>query len=134
MKIKRKDGLFWVASAIVFGVMVLLLMWEKSGENKLMVIAIVSVLVAFVTIVWKGIAWRKNRITGFQRDDEFTKLALLHAGYQAYLYSMSLWLVLFVLKIYFTKTELVGIGILGSALFFGICLWYYRRNGVTSAE
>ena len=77
---------------------------------------------------------KRHLATGVPREDEFTKLARVYAGNQAFLYSMYLWLLIFVFNSSFTKNEtMLGIGILGSALIYGISLWYFQRTGEFNA-
>jgi len=93
-----------------------------------------------IVIITSGIgifAWTKSVITrkrnldeGSPAEDEFTKLTKIHAGSQAFLYSMYLWFAIFIFHTRFrNQEEMPGIGILGSAAIYGGCLLYYRSKG-----
>jgi hypothetical protein len=97
-------------------------------------IAILTLLIGTAAFIWKTITKQRNIETGAPAEDEFTKLAKVHAGNQAFLYSMYLWLLIFVFNDSFTKNEtMIGIGILGSALIYGISLWYFRTTAEFNA-
>jgi len=96
--------------------------------------AIIAFLILFTGVITfiKQIVNRKRDLrTGEPAEDEFTKLISVYAGNQAFLYSMYLWLLIFIFNSSFTKNEtMLGIGILGSALIYGISLWYFKSIGV----
>ena len=95
------------------------------------VIALLIVIVGVIAFI-KQIVNRKRVLeTGEPAEDEFTKLVSVYAGNQAFLYSMYLWLLIFIFNSSFTKNEtMLGIGILGSVLIYGISLWYFKSIGV----
>jgi hypothetical protein len=93
-------------------------------------IAALALLIGVVSFVRQTIKKKRDFETGSPSEDEFTKLAKVYAGNQAFLYSMYLWFLIFVFNSSFTKNEtMLGIGILGSALIYGISLWYFRATG-----
>jgi hypothetical protein len=97
-------------------------------------IALLTLLIGTVTFIRQSITKRRNIETGAPAEDEFTKLAKVYAGNQAFLYSMYLWLLIFVFNDSFQKNEtMIGIGILGSALIYGISLWYFRTTAEFNA-
>ena len=95
------------------------------------VIALLIVIVGVITFIRQIINRKRVLETGEPAEDEFTKLVSVYAGNQAFLYSMYLWLLIFIFNSSFPKNEtMLGIGILGSALIYGISLWYFKSIGV----
>ena len=95
------------------------------------VIALLILFVGVITIIRQIINRKRVLETGEPAEDEFTKLVSVYAGNQAFLYSMYLWLLIFIFNSSFTKNEtMLGIGILGSACIYGISLWYFKSSGV----
>ncbi len=74
---------------------------------------------------------RKEQIeTGMPVEDEYVKLAKIYAGNQSFHFSFYLWSIIFVFNETFSKNEtMLGVAILGSALIYGVSLWYYRSTG-----
>jgi len=130
------------AREIIFGSILLvifigIIIWMAlSGLQSFLPIgiAILIVLVGAVTFITQTIRKKRNLETGAPPEDEFTKLAKVYAGNQAFLYSQYLWLLIFVFNSSFIKNEtMLGFGILGSALIYGISLWYFRTTGEFNA-
>ncbi len=95
------------------------------------VIALLIFIVGVITFIRQIINRKRVLETGEPAEDEFTKLVSVYAGNQAFLYSMYLWLIIFIFNSSFTKNEtMLGIGILGSASIYGISLWYFKSVGV----
>ena len=95
------------------------------------VIALLIVIVGVIAFIRQIINRKRVLETGEPAEDEFTKLVSVYAGNQAFLYSMYLWLLIFIFNSSFTKNEtMLGIGILGSVLIYGISLWYFKSIGV----
>jgi len=91
---------------------------------------IFGILIGLITFILKMIVNSKNKSTGQPSEDEFSKLAKVYAGNQAFQYSMYLWLIIFIYNDSFSKDEtMLGIGILGSALLYGLTLWYKKSTG-----
>ncbi|NOY50181.1 MAG: hypothetical protein GXO88_06450 [Chlorobi bacterium] len=66
---------------------------------------------------------------GMAVEDELSNLIKYKSGYLAYMYSMYMWLVIFVLKDHFPNNEsMIGGGILLSALIFGISKFIVKKN------
>ena len=87
-------------------------------------------MVGLITFILKMVTNRKNISTGQPAEDEFSKLAKVYAGNQAFHYSIYLWMIIFFFNDSFTKNEtMLGIGILGSTLFYGLILWYKKSTG-----
>ena len=127
---------------IIFGSILLviflgIIIWMALSEPESFLpigIAILIVLVGAVTFITQTIQKKRNLETGAPPEDEFTKLAKVYAGNQAFLYSQYLWLLIFVFNSSFIKNEtMLGIGILGSAIIYGISLWYFRTTGEFNA-
>ena len=119
--------------AVLFVLFAALIIWFVSGgaQSGLQIgIAILIFLVGAVTLIRQTLNKKMNIQTGAPAEDEFTRLAKVYAGNQAFLYSMYLWLLIFVFNSSFVKNEtMLGIGILGSALIYGLSLWYFKATG-----
>ncbi len=97
-------------------------------------IALLTILIGIISFIFQIIKRRKDLEAGTPADDEFTKLAKVYAGNQAFLYSMYLWLLIFVFNSAFTKNEtMIGVGVLGSGLIYGVSLWYFKRTSAFNA-
>ena len=70
---------------------------------------------------------RLDRASGIPVDDEMTIKIKVYAGNRAFHISMILWCIIFIFSDVFTNPRtMIGIGILGSAATYGICLLYSR--------
>jgi Na+/proline symporter len=119
-------GLVFVA--IITGVVFWFTRHEPEAILKIM-IAVVAIFIGAGAYIWNLVKKRKNLETGSPAEDEFTQLSNLHAGSKAFQFSMYLWLFIFIFNNKFTNNEeMIGIGILGSALIYGISLFYYRST------
>jgi hypothetical protein len=130
MKNYSKEIAFGIALMVIF---VGLLIWYISSTPQFglpIIIAMIIILVGAVTFVLQVVNKRRDLETGTPAEDEFTKLAQVYAGSRAFTYSMYLWLLIFVFNSAFTKPQtMLGIGILGSALIYGLWLFYFKTTG-----
>ena len=124
--------------AVLFIFFAVLIIWFVIAGPPSMLAAGIAVLIlaiGMITFVRQTIQKKMNFETGEPAEDEFTRLAKVYAGNQAFLYSMFLWLLIFVFNSSFTKNEtMLGVGILGSALIYGVCLWYFKSTGEFNAQ
>jgi hypothetical protein len=98
-------------------------------------IALLTLFIGSSAFIWKYLKRRQDIKTGSPSEDEFTRMAKVYAGNQAFLYSMYLWLLIFVFNSSFIKNEtMLGVGILGSAFIYGISLWYFNKTGYFYGE
>ena len=122
---------------VLFVIFAMIITWFIiSGPESLLPIgiAILTFLIGVGVFTQQMINKKRDLESGSPAEDEFTKLAKVYAGNQAFLYSMYLWLLIFIFNSTFTKNEtMLGIGILGSALIYGISLWYFRTTGEINA-
>jgi peptidoglycan/LPS O-acetylase OafA/YrhL len=123
---------------IIFGGLLLVIFASLIGYTlSFRSFSILPTVIAFLIFITGGITFirqiikkKRNLETGEPAEDEFSKMASVYAGNQAFLYSLYLWLLIFVFNDSFTKNEtMLGIGILGSALIYGISLWYFKTSG-----
>jgi hypothetical protein len=123
---------------IIFGGLLLVIFASLIGYTlSFRSFSILPTVIAFLIFITGGITFirqiikkKRNLETGEPAEDEFSILASVYAGNQAFLYSLYLWLLIFVFNDSFTKNEtMLGIGILGSALIYGISLWYFKTSG-----
>jgi hypothetical protein len=123
--------------AIIFILFSGLIIWFVAiGSPSILaiIIAVLIVTIGMITIIRRTIHKKRNIESGEPAEDEFTRLAKVYAGNQAFLFSMYLWLLIFVFQTSFTKNEtMLGVGILGSALIYGISLWYFKSTGEFNA-
>lgn len=93
------------------------------------------VLAAILTIGGLGIyqynAWQKKRDidNDIPVEDEMILKAKTYAGNKSFHLSFYLWGLIFIFHSSFSEPEeMLGVGILGSALIYGCCLWYYKST------
>ena len=130
MKNNFKEILFGFVLLTIFGAVLLWAVISMPQESLIIIIAIVIVLLALVTFVVQVMKKRSDLESSVPAEDEFTKLTRVYAGSRAFIYSMYLWLLIFVFNSAFTKPQtMLGIGILGSALIYGLWLLYFRITG-----
>ena len=102
----------------------------ESGAMLKIIIAALIILIGAASFILKLIKRRQDIQSGAPADDEFTSMAKVHASSQAFLYSIYLWLLIFAFNTSFTNNrEMLGVGILGSCLIYGLCLWYFKSTG-----
>ena len=134
MKNYTKEIVFAAVLVILFAGLIAWLIFVESPSVLMVVIAVLILLTGTVTFIRQMLNKKRNIETGAPAEDEFTQLAKVYAGNQAFLYSLYLWLLIFVFNSSFSKNEtMLGIGILGSALIYGISLWYFKTTGEFNA-
>ncbi len=135
MKNYQKEILFGIGLLMIFAGLLFWIMITSPQDFLIIAIAIGIVLLGVITFIGQMIKKKNALETGMPAEDEFTNLAKIYAGNQAFLYSMYLWLLIFVFNGSFTKHEtMLGIGILGSVLIYGISLWYFKTTGAFNAQ
>lgn len=120
-------------AALLFVIIVGLILWfvknETESVQKIILASVISIA-ALIFFIIKLIKKKKDIAKGFPEKDEFTEMVKLHAGGKAFMLSMYFWLLIFWLNSAFSeREEMLGVGILGSALIYGICYWYYKSTG-----
>ena len=134
MKNYTREIVFGAVLVIFFAGPIAWLIIIESPSVLMVVIAIFILLIGTVTFIRQMLNKKRNIESGAPAEDEFTQLAKVYAGNQAFLYSLYLWLLIFVFNSSFSKNEtMLGIGILGSALIYGISLWYFKTTGEFNA-
>lgn len=130
MKKYFREILFGIALLSVLVLIIMLIYKDATTfDIKTIVIGIVIsvVLVFYLTGEIRTIRERRNNIP---TEDEMSRRQKEMAGNRAFHASMLLWLILFIIKSYFQEIEtLMGIGILGSAVLYGIYLWRFKIKG-----
>ncbi len=72
---------------------------------------------------------KKDMADNIPIDDELTIKSKVYAGSKAFQISMFLWLAIFIFHESFIEPEMMlGSGILGSALIYGGCFWYFKST------
>ena len=134
MKSFYREIIFGAVLLFFFGALIFWFISAGPQSALPIIIAILILLIGAVTFIRQTISKKRDIETGDPTEDEFTKLAKIYAGNQAFLYSMYLWLLIFVFNSSFSKNEtMLGIGILGSALIYGLSLWYFKTTGKFNA-
>jgi|GEM_PF-3125388 len=84
-------------------------------------LALISIFMAYKKM--------KEEKEGQPVDDEFTLQIKYKSGYYAYIYSLYMWLFLFLGRSFFQDIEtIVGIGVLMSGLIGYVCKMYIKRH------
>lgn len=122
---------------IIFGILVLLssiglIYWFTTHEPD----ASLKILLATIlTLGGLGIylynAWKKKRDIDNEVpvEDEMILKAKTYAGNKSFHLSFYLWGLIFIFHGSFSEPEeMLGVGILGSALIYGCCLWYFKTT------
>ena len=135
MKKYGKEIIFGAVLLIIFTGVLLWIVFSSVQNYLIIGLAFGIVLIGIAKLIWQTIKKKKAVEAGVPVEDEFITLAKIYAGNQAFLYSMYLWLLIFIFNTSFTKNEtMLGIGILGSALIYGISLWYFKTTGDFNAQ
>lgn len=123
-----------VFAIIVAGLFLWFIRYEPDAYLKIG-IALVTVLLGAYTFVRQIITRKRDLRDGVPAEDEFTKRTKLYAGNRAFFFSMYLWFLIYLFHSSFTnQEEMLGLGIMGSALIYGISLWYYKTSGDFNEE
>ena len=130
MKNYNKEIAFGIALLLIFAGLLIWFISTATQSGLSIIIALLIILVGVVTFVLQNVNKRRDIEAGTPAEDEFTRLAKVYAGSRAFIYSMYLWLLIFVFNSAFTKPQtMLGIGILGSALIYGLWLFYFKTTG-----
>lgn len=130
MKNYYKEIVFGVSLLVIFAGLLFWFIFSEPQAGLAIIIAIIIILVGSITFIMQILNKKRNLEAGTPSEDEFTKLAKVYAGSRAFIYSMYLWLLIFVFNSAFTKPQtMLGIGILGSALIYGLWLYYFKTTG-----
>ena len=104
-------------------------MYGHGNMYKILAASVLAIVVLLMYL-YKQARKRKEIVANIPVEDELTLKAKLYAGSKAFMLSLYLWLFIFLFNTAFSKAEeMLGIGILGSALIYAICLWYYKTTG-----
>ena len=129
MKNYNKEITFGIALLVIFFGLLFWFISTATQSGLSIIIALLIILVGVVTFVLQIVNKRRDLEAGTPAEDEFTRLAKVYAGSRAFIYSMYLWLLIFVFNSAFTKPQtMLGIGILGSALIYGLWLFYFKTT------
>ena len=135
MKFENKTWLFGGGLAILFAVLLVYVGLNSTGRTLQLVIVALITLSGLVILIGKNSKDKADASSGDPAADEFTKMVKVYAGNRAFLYSMYLWMLIFFFHDSFSKAEeMLGIGILGSALIYRLSLWYYTTTAAFDAD
>ena len=127
MKKLSKEVWFGVLlTAVLFGILIWSIRMDPGRGTKIIVIFIISIIILGLYI-WNVVMKKSAIKNGQNPEDEFIKLAKIHAGATSFQYSMVLWWFIFIMHDTFDSREtMLGVGILGSAAIYGLVYWYYK--------
>ncbi|TFG49911.1 MAG: hypothetical protein E4H33_01300 [Anaerolineales bacterium] len=130
MKSYWKELLFGSTLALLFGGLLMWLISTPPTSTLSIFISVLTFLIGIITFIIQ-IRRKKEDITkGTPAEDEYGRLAKVFSGNQAFHYSYYLWVIIFIFNSSFSKNEtMLGVGILGSALIYGLSLWYHKSSG-----
>ncbi len=113
-------------------VAVILVIFRNNEINLDIKSIIISIVISVVLVFYLSGQMRniRERKHGIPTEDEMSKRQKEIAGNKAFHSSLWIWFGLFYLKMYIENTStLLGIGILASALLYGIYLWTIKLKG-----
>ena len=109
--------------------------WFFSGSTKLGILELVNIgiivlLIAFALLV--GIKRLSATKKGEPAEDEMSKKVVLKTSSLSYYISIYLWLAIsyFSDRIPYETHTIIGVGILGMAVTFGICWLFFNFRGI----
>ena len=102
---------------------------EDPDFSMKIILAGLAAIVGMVVYIMNLNRKRKDVNSGIPVEDEFSIAATLYAGQKAFMSSMILWCLIFVFNSQFSSNEeMLGIGILGSSLLYGVYLWSFKSK------
>jgi hypothetical protein len=135
MKNLNRETTTALLTTAIFAVLAIWITWELPNLILRITIAIIAAGLGILTFIKNVTVKKRDLAEGSPSEDEFTRIAKVYAGSQAFLYSMYLWFLIFIFQRGFNKTEtMLGIGILGSAMMYGVFMWYYKGKGGFNEE
>ena len=123
---KKLYYLYIPAAVVILGLLYFLSINDFDRSSKIISATVIAVMaLAFYALNERQ--KRLDRASGIPVDDEMTIKIKVYAGSRAFHISMILWCIIFIFSDVFTNPRtMIGIGILGSAATYGICLLYSR--------
>lgn len=119
----------------IFIVLFFLMSDEQIALRLKSIVITILITVLLVFYILNEIRKRRDRKLDIPVEDEMSKRQKLVAGNKAFHLSMILWLIIFAINSQFDTNEtMLGIGILGSALIYGVYLWIYKLKGTSDEE
>ena len=130
MKIYSKELIFGFLVFIMFAALIIWAASTNPQNTTAIFIAVFIVVIAMAALFYQVAKKRSDIASGAPAEDEFTRRARVYAGSRAFTNSMYLWLIIFIFSSSFSKPQtMLGVGILGSALIYGLWLLYFRTTG-----
>ena len=135
MRTYVREIVFGTTLSIIFAGLLIRFATHESPALLTISFAVLTLLIGIVTFIWQTVNKYRDTEAGAPSEDEFTKLARVYAGNRAFLYSMYLWLLIFIFNSSFTKNEtMLGVGILGYLFIYGVSLWSFKATGFFNEE
>lgn len=123
-----------LAISIIAGMSFYLIKFDPQLNFKML--AIITLIVASLGIpLYRNFQNRKDFRANIPIEDEMSRLLEVFSGAYAFRYSMFLWLFIFLFNEKFTDVEgMLGTGILGAGVIYGLTWLYFKKNGLPSAN
>ena len=106
MKNYSRELGFGLALASIFVALLAWFMFSNTQDALTVLIAVLIVLIGLVSFTWRVVKKKRDLETGSPAEDEFSKAAKVHAGSQAFEYSMYLWILIFFLILHSANLKL----------------------------
>jgi len=128
----------WLAILISAMVLVTTILWLMNTKKPLSIPEISQYGVILVLVglgVYVGISRLKSEKRGEPPEDELSKKILQKASSTAYYISLYMWLALaYMIDTQKLETHtVIGTGILGMAILFAVCWFFYKVRGMKDA-
>ena len=100
----KREIILGSAVVLFFAGLVFWFVRHEPRATLKIVIAALTILIGAAAYIFNLVKRRRDIQSGAPAEDEFTQLAKLHAGSQAFMYSLYLWLLIFVFNSSFSKS------------------------------
>ena len=126
----KKELLLGLVFITIFAILFVILSNDQMALNLKMIVSGALTSIILVFYITNEIRKRREVRLNIPVEDEMSKKQKLAAGNKAFHTSLILWMIIFVINDVFDKNEtMLGIGILGSAMIYGIYLWIFKLKG-----
>ena len=135
MKKFIKEIILAVILIVTVAALFILISEEQMTRTIKIIISTSLISIVLVFYLLNEIRKRRERKLNIPIEDEMSRRQKIMAGNKAFHSSLILWLVIFAINSEFDNNEtMLGIGILGSALIYGIYLWLFKLKDPQNEE
>ena len=130
MKKNTNEIVFGIMLGLVFVALIVWFIIHQPDPLWKIITASFIIIALLVYLIFRTLKMRKDAKANIPIADEMTSKAKVMAGSKAFYLSLYLWMLIFIFNSSFSDNrEMLGIGILGSCLLYGICFWYFKKTG-----